>query len=74
VKLAQELRMLRILQKRVNKSTKVINKLAKGSKKRSNLAEKTYKKQAKVTGLTRKLAYKLQKEEAHEKEHEEGKR
>ena len=66
--------MLRILQKRVNKNTKVVNKLAKNSKKRSSLAGKTHKKQARVTDLTRKLAYKLQKEEAHEQEHRDGKR
>ena len=64
--------MLRILQKRINKNTKTLNKLAKGSKKRGHMAGKAHKKQAKVTGLTRKLAYKLQKEEEHEKDHDGG--
>lgn len=55
--------MLRILQTAVNGKTKVVNKLPEGSKKRGRLALQTAKRQARVEGLTRKLARKLQKED-----------
>ncbi len=63
VPLSAELRMLRTLQKSVNKKTKILDRMKKGSKVRKNLADRAAKQEGKVENLTRKLADKLQKEE-----------
>jgi len=72
VKLAAELKMLRLLQTNVNGRTKKVNGLPMNSRKRSKLALQTSKKQARVEELTRKLARKLQKEDELDEHNHQG--